>query len=45
MKNRVSEQSVNVLCPDITEIIKLGKGREKEIGAIVRTLISSSVIV
>ena len=44
MRNRVSEQSVNVLCPDITEI-KLGKGREKEIGAIVRTLISSSVIV
>ena len=43
----MSEQSVNVLCPGIREmmkLIKLGERRENEI-AIVRTLISSSVTV
>lgn len=47
MHNRVSEQSKNVLCPDIMRIIKpikLGKKKEKEIGPMVSILIASSVI-
>lgn len=48
MPNRVSEQNKNILCPDIMRIInpiKLGKKKEKEMGAIISILIASSVIV